>query len=298
MPALQVLSTTPLSGKTTIAVALARGLANDGVRVRLARVGSGEAAAEDAATFAEYLFATAEVRPLTSVPAVPRDQTAIVELDAGAQPAAKWPAIIVTADAPSEADRNLAQLLGDSLVGSIATDIAPTAIEDVARELTNGGMRVLAVIPEDRVLASPSVGEIGATLGARVLYAGENEREVVEDVLLAPVFLDPARAHFRRFAAKAVLAPFNKTDLHLVAIETQAACLVITGGRDPSPYVLDRAQGEPTTVYLTDRDTPGTVAALSGVWSGTRFRGERKAEAAFTHLRDRLDFSSLLKKLV
>jgi BioD-like phosphotransacetylase family protein len=297
MPALQVLSTTPLSGKTTIAVALARGLANDGVRVRLARVGSGEAATEDAVTFSEYLFATAEGQPLTSVPAVPRDETAIVELDAGAQPAAKWPAIIVTADAPSEADRNLAQSLGDSLVGSIATGIAPASIEDAARELTNGGLRVLAVVPEDRVLTSPSVGEIGAALKARVLYPGENEREVVEDVLIAPVYLDPAGAHFRRFAAKAILAPFNKTDLHLSAIEAQSACLVITGGRDPSPYVLDRAQGEPTTVYLTDRDTPGTVAALSGVWTGTRFRGERKAEAAFTQLRDRLDFSGLLKKL-
>jgi BioD-like phosphotransacetylase family protein len=297
MPALQVLSTTPLSGKTTIAVALARGLANDGVHVRLARVGSGEAAAEDAATFAEYLFATADGRPLTSVPAVPQNETAIVELDAGAQPADKCPAIIVTGDAPSEADRTLAQTLGDSLVGSIATDIAPAAIEDVARELTNGGLRVLAVIPEDRVLASPSVGEIGTSLKARVLYPGENQREVVEDVLIGPVFLDPAGRHFRRFAAKAILAPFNKTDLHLAAIESQAACLVITGGHDPSPYVLDRAQSEATTVYLTDRDTPGTVAALASVWTGTRFRGERKAEAAFTQLRERLDFSSLLKKL-
>ena len=60
-------------------------------------------------------------------------------------------------------------------------------------------------------------------------------------------------------------APFNKTDLHLAIIDTNAACLVITGGRDPSPYVLDRAQHDATTILLAPHQTPETIAALSGV---------------------------------
>ena len=297
MPALQVVSSQTFAGKTTVAVAVARGLAAGGAKVRLVRHGAGDAADEDALSFAAYLFASAADKPVTRMPTAARGETLIVELDGGAQPDAKLPALIAVRREPTDADKSLAASLGDCLVGSIATSVNPAAIEAVARALTNGDLRPLALLPEDRILAAPSVGEIGASLGARVLYAGENEREVVEDVLIGPVYADPARPHFRRFASKAILAPFNKTDLHLVAIETNAACLVITGGHEPSPYVIDRAQGEATTILLSQQDTSGTVAALADVWSQTRFRGERKAEAAYAYLEGRVDFAGLARKL-
>jgi hypothetical protein len=297
MPALQVLSTQPLSGKTTAAVAVARGLAEGGAAVRLVRVGAGAAAEEDAATFAAYLWASSSGRPAAKIPAAAKDETLIVELDAGAAPEAKLAALIAVRGAPTDADKALAASLGDRLAGCIAVCVNPTAIEDVARELTNGNLRPLALLPEDRVLAAPSVAEIGTALGARTLYAGENLREVVEDVLIGPVYADPARPLFRRYASKAILAPFNKTDLHLAAIETNAACLVITGGKEPSPYVIDRVQGEATTILLSDQDTPGTVASLAGVWSHSRFRGDRKADAAYAYLNGRVDFASLARKL-
>ncbi|HWC29154.1 MAG TPA: DRTGG domain-containing protein, partial [Dehalococcoidia bacterium] len=230
-------------------------------------------------------------------PAAADGEMLVVELDAGAEPEPRLATLIAVRGAPTDADQALATALGERLAGTIAINVNPTAIEDVARALTNGNLRPLALIPEDRLLASPSVAEIGANLGARTLYAGENEREVVEDVLIGPVYADPARPLFRRYASKAILAPFNKTDLHLVAIETNAACLVITGGKEPSPYVLDRVQGEATTILLSDKDTPGTVASLAGAWSRSRFRGDRKAEAAYAHLQGRLDFASLARKL-
>jgi len=297
MPALQIVSTQPRAGKTTVAVAVARGLANGGAGIRFVRAGSGDAAIEDALTFAAYLWASSTGQPLAKLPAAARGETLIVELDAGATPDAKLAALIAVRGAPTDADKALAAALGDRLAGTIAISVNPTAIEAVARELTNGNLRPLALLPEDRVLAAPSVAEICASLGARTLYAGDNEREVVEDVLIGPVYADPARPHFRRFASKAILAPFNKTDLHLVAIETNAACLVITGGHEPSPYVLDRVQGEATTILLSDKDTPGTVASLAGVWSHSRFRGDRKAAVAFAYLEGRVDFAGLARKL-
>ena len=301
MATLQLLASRPLSGKTTVAVALGRGFAAAGVRVRLVRPGKGVAAIEDAATFAEYPDAsgrsTGQPVPADKLPAAARGEVVIVEQDTGAEPLAGAPAIVVVRGAPTEADGALAASLGDRLLGTIATVVAPGAVDAVARALTDGGLRPLALIPEDRVLAAPGVAEIRDALGARVLFEGDNEREVVEDVLIAPVYADPARPHFRRFESKAVLAPFNKTDLHLAAIETQAACLVITGGRDPSPYVLDRAQHGTTTVLLAEKETPETLASLSEVWLTSRFRGERKAAAAYAALQGRLDFAALAKKI-
>src|SRR3712207_6950942 len=40
------------------------------------------------------------------------------------------------------------------------------------------------------------------------------------------------------------------------------SCLVITGGKDPSPYVIDRAHHGNTTLLLSPKDTPETVASL------------------------------------
>jgi BioD-like phosphotransacetylase family protein len=296
MPRLQVLSTQPFAGKTTVAIALAEGFAASGTQVQLVRVGSGDAATEDAASFAGVFTASSPGSAVATAPAAAADVTQVVELDAGATPE-NGPAVVVFRGVPTAEDKALASSLGDNLVGTIATGVVRDAVEDIARELTNGGFRPIALIPEDRVLAAPSVGEIRDALQARVLYDGDNAGETVEDILVAPVYADPARPHLRRFASKAVLAPFNKTDLHLAIIDTNAACLVITGGRDPSPYVLDRAQHDATTILLAPHQTPETIAALSDVWLTSRFRGERKAAAVRDALAGRVDFAGLAKKL-
>ena len=298
MPVLQVVSSRPLAGKSTIAAALARGLTSEGA-VRLIRAGQGPAAEQDAETFAAFTFASTAGRP------VPNDALSglegggivIVEPDAGDVPLPSAGAVVVVRGEVSEGDAALGAQLGDRLAGSIATNVPPGRIEEVARALTNANLRPLALIPEDRRLAAPCVDEIREALDAEVLYEGENAHEVVEDFLVAPVYSDPASPHFRRFASKAVLAPFNKTDLHLAAIETRAVCLVITGGGEPSPYVHNRALGEATTVLLAKGETPATIAALSDVWLTSRFRGMSELEAAYSHLQGRLDFAGLLKKI-
>jgi BioD-like phosphotransacetylase family protein len=297
MPSLQVVSSQPNAGKSTIVVGLAQAFARDGRRVRMERLGSGPAAGADATTFAGFLFASSSGQPLTRPPQPNGDEVVVIEADAGAEPLAGVPAVVATHGAPTDADKALATSLEDRLLGTIAVAVDPGAVEAVARDLTNGGLRPLALLPEDLTLAAPSVSEIGEALGATVLHAAENADEVVEDVLIGPVYADPARPLFRRFAHKAILAPFNKTDLHLAAIETEAACLVITGGQNPSPYIIDRAQHGNTTLLLAPKDTPGTVAALGSVWSRNRFRGESKAAAALLALESRLDVTALLKKL-
>jgi uncharacterized protein len=297
MPSVQVIASRPLSGKTTIAVALAQGLARNAA-VRLVRLGSSDAAEQDAVSFADYLFAGSTGRPMTVEQLQPAAANEIVVLESDARTSLNnVPAILVTRGAPTDDDIAVAQGLGQRLIGTIATGVVPSQVEAVARDLTNANLRPLAVIPEDRMLAAPSVSELRTALNGSVLFEAENDNEVVEDVLIAPVYADPARPHFRRFQSKAVLSPFNKTDLHLAAIESQAACLVITGGHDPSPYVYDRAQHGTTTVLLTDQETPETLSALSEVWLTSRFRGQRKADAIFAHLDGRMDFVALARKL-
>jgi BioD-like phosphotransacetylase family protein len=301
LPVLQVVSSRSAAGKTTVAVAVAQGLAAAGISVRLVRAGFGAAATADAQSFTEYLFASAAGAPLDPAQvaglAAGAKETVIVELDGGGQPLPQTPALLVVRGKADETDLALAKALGDQLLGTVATGVVGSMVQTIARELTDAGLRPLAIIAEDRSLAGPCVAEIREALGAETIFDGDNELDVVEDILIAPVYADPAQPHFRRFAAKAVLAPFNKTDLLLAAIETEAACLVITGGHQPSPYVPDRAQHGSTTVLLAREETPQTLNALSEVWLTSRFRGLLKAEAAYAHLQGRIDFPGLARKL-
>lgn len=300
MPALQIVASQPLQGKTAIAAGLAQLLAAASNHVRLLRVGDDDAASHDAATFSSFTFASSAGRPVeaAAIGRVEANEVLIIELPAGAEPLANIPALIVVRGTPNEACLALGRSIGSRLVGSIATAVRPSEVEQVARALTNGDLKPIAILAENRLLTAPSVDEIRAALDAAVYYEGENEDEVVEEVLIGPVYADPARPHFRKFASKAILAPFNKTDLLLAAIETQTACLVVTGGGEPSPYLLDRVRGESTTVLLSKYETPVTLAALADVWSGSRFRGQAKLRAISAALAAaNLDLSGLLRKL-
>ena len=298
MPLLQVISTAPRAGKTTVAAGLAQGLAREGRHVDLLRVGASEAAADDARTFASYLFASAPAEPVPREPlkAAP-DRVVVVEIDAGDEPL-DAPAVVVVRGGPSAEDAGLGKRLGGRLIGSIATVVPFTAIEDVARALTNADLRPLAVLPEDACLAAPSVEDIRHALAADVLHEGENFQVAIENLLVAPVYTDGAKVHFRRYrGTAAVLAPSYKTDLLLAAIEAEASCVIVTGGHQPSHYVMDRVEREPVTLLLAQHQTPAAVSALSDVWTASAFAGEAKAEAVFALLESRIDWAALIKKL-
>jgi hydroxyacylglutathione hydrolase len=72
-------------------------------------------------------------------------EIAIVELDAGATPIAA-PAVVVCRDDPGAEDEALGKTLGARLLGTIATAVPSNRTDDVARALTDAGLRPLAVL--------------------------------------------------------------------------------------------------------------------------------------------------------
>ena len=125
MPLLRILSTRPQAGKTTAAVALAQGLSLAGARVSLTRAGDGDAAHQDAATFATYAFASSPGRPVEpAAVTTAAAEIAISEAGAATSPA-DAAAVIVVRAAPDNADRDLGRALGEHLIGTIATCVVP-----------------------------------------------------------------------------------------------------------------------------------------------------------------------------
>jgi len=261
-----VTSATPGAGKTGVATAIARHYAYQGRPVRLVRL-AGEGSAEaDAAQFGSLAFAPGS--PATPASAAPADSDGtitVVEADAAA---ANIPGAVVVLVARGEAPK----------VAPAGLKPAATIVTDVPKANVPAAPGATIVLAEDQTLAGFSIDEARTALNADVIVQGDDMNATCDHLVVAPISSDAGQPYFRRFPSKAVVVRFDKTDMHLAAMQAAPECLILTGGRQPSGYLFDAAGARGIPVLLSRTDTENTVIALEGIFDRTRFQGERKLE--------------------
>jgi len=313
MPTIIIASLQPGEGRTATAAGLAAGLAERDRNVRLLRIRSAtgaDAPAEDDARAVAMIpgcdSPNAAVTEQDAQAAAGADGLTIIEAPAGpaAELASKLSARVVLVAAQVDEQRagdlaSEAEALGDALLGVIVTRQAERAMAGARKALEDRGLRCLAVLPEDRLLAGPTPREMAETLHASRLVDGGEEDEAVEFVMLGPVSADPGQPYFLQHGAKAVVNRFDKMDLHLAALATEPDCLILTGGQQPSPYLLDRLGGGDTnvTVLLSPEDTVRTVELVDELYGRTRFFGNRKVARASELVRQHVDIKKLASEI-
>lgn len=291
------------AGATTVAAALGFHLAYAGFPVRVARLATGPGgesgpAARDAAALAAIEALDAPLHPLTAadLAAEPAGPTWIV--DAGTESpgalgglAGAQVTLLVT-DAPLDAE--------PVPTGTVPTGSTPTGGTHLVRTrvpaaATPGAAAVPWSLAEDRLLAAPTVATLIEATGARVLTRSlEGERAVCEHIVLGAIAADADRPHFARFPRKAVVTRAERVDVGLAAVAADTACLVLTGGHDPSPYLLDRVgAGRETTLLVVPGGTVETARALGDCFGRSPFSHEAKAERAAALLAATVDAATL-----
>ena len=269
MTLILVAGTAPSAGATTMAVGLAHRLAHAGHNVRIERLAGDARASEDAAVFAALEFADSTGAPIDA-PTDTAGFVTIVEAPAGGEAAA------------------LALRLGAKfvVVGS-SVDVPVGATVLVNHAATTG----LRVIGEDRLLAAPTVRQLIEASGAQVLTRSRaGEAAVCEHLVIGAISHDSADTYFNRFPRRAVIARAEKVDLALAAMGTGSECLILTGGHEPSPYILDRAASERrTTLLLAPGGTVETMRDLEGTFGTASFSGEAKVDRIGGLMRVALD---------
>jgi len=304
MPALVLFSQRPRVGKTAVAVGLAHRLRHDKRPAALIRLGppDDESAVADARCFASLgLAADGASKPLSADEAVglvkgAPDTTFLLELTAGedARPG-EAPAVLVERFADLNAAKT-ASLGGASFAGLIVT-AAPASRLAAVSELAGHSIPLLAALPEDRLLAAPTIAEMAAALEAQALFLDGRADTIVERMTIASIAADPGQDYFVRFGPQAVIVRCDKPDLHLAALHTSTLCLILTGGRMPLGYVTERAESEGVPILITAKDTPAAVQALESLYAGGRFAGRPKAERIAQLIAERLDEGALRKAL-
>jgi len=307
MPALVLFSQRPRTGKTAVAVGLAHRLRHDKRPASLIRLGppDDESAAADARCFASLGLAAGDAsRPLSSDEAVglmkgAPDTTFLLELPAGEAARPEAPAILVErfADLDAAKTASLGKTLGGSLAGVIVTATPASRLAAVSEGLAGHHIPLLAALPEDRLLAAPTIAEMAAALEAEALFLDGRADIIVERMTIASIASDPGQGYFARFGPQAVIVRCDKPDLHLAALHTSTLCLILTGGRMPLTYVTERAESEGVPLLITAKDTPAAVRALEPLYAGGRFSGRSKAERIAHLMAERVDNDALRKAL-
>jgi len=304
------------AGKTALTAALGHLLAEAGRPVRLLRLrpegGEDARSEDDARALAAVPGCTSPGRALLlrDVRAHAREAAAaggvaIVEvptLQEGLPKKLSAKVLLCSIGSPEKQMADLTKLaasLGEALLGVVATAVPRAGLERAASVLAEAGLACLAVLPEERLLAAPSIAEMASALGASFLVRDAGQDEAVEHLMIGPIAADPGMPHFGQHGRKAVITRFDKTDLLLAALATELDCLVLTGGQRPSPYVLDRVEslGQEVSVLLAPHETVTTVGLLDELYAHTRFAGQRKLERMVELLRERLDLEALAAKL-
>ncbi len=286
MAPLIVASVVAGAGRTTVTAGLAWLAAQDGRAVAVRRAGDDDAARADAAFYAGVPAFAAPAEPVALDALTPSDGFDLWEAPPGdvAEAVARTKArvLLVARGELDEETRRLAERLGGRLAG-----VALTAVPE--KEAQSAAAPVIVALPEDRLLAGPSVRDVREALEARTLVE-DGADAALEWVVVAPVASDPGAPYFTRWGRKAVVVRHEKADLMLAALGTELDCLIITGGREPLPYVLDRIrnEGRDLTVLLSPLDTYQTMRRIEKLYGASRFAGMRKVERAAQLLRERL----------
>jgi hypothetical protein len=275
MSILLIASSGPRAGRSLIAAAMAHRLARAGKAVTLARLEGDESAAADAATFSTVEGVPSPGRPLSPEAVKGLTGDAVVEAPPGAVAglAATLGARVLAVGGATSPPVDVPPELR---AGTVVTPVAAAQVRVVS-----GRAGVVAVLPEDVVLAAPSVVDIAGATRATWL-AGEPAPDGIEQVMIGTIASDAAAPYFGAHARTCVITRADKTDVQLAALMTNLRCLVLTGGRHPSPYLLDRvrSEGGDIAVLLTSASTVETMRAVEELFCASRFDGAVKLARA------------------
>ncbi len=193
------------------------------------------------------------------------------------------------------------EVLGDELIGAVINGVPRSKMDFVCSLvkpfLEKRGVRVLAAIPQDRVLLSISVAELNEALDGEILCCADQGDELVEHLMVGAMSVDSALSFFRRKSNKAVITGGDRPDIQLAALETSTKCIIVTGNMHPNPVILGRAEELGVPMIQAKQDTLSAVQVIEQVFGKIRFHQTRKIKRIDAMLHDHFDFAGLYQEL-
>ncbi len=197
----------------------------------------------------------------------------------GASKEMKAKVIAVEAYTPDFSGVKYAELykgFGDSFLGVIINKVPQSLLKKV-KEAAAGAVKVLGVIPENRILLAITVAELAEGIKGKIINQTKNNDELVENYMLGAMTPDSGVDYFIRKSKKAAVIRQERADMQLAALETPTAALVLAGSTQPPIYnVVNKANRRGVPVIVTDSDTNDIVTGIENALAKSRLNQEKK----------------------
>ncbi len=202
--------------------------------------------------------------------------------------------LVARYEGPATADQVLGavEALSSSPMGVVISAV-PAEAEDFVRNtlapfLGANGVPVLGILPEERILMAPTVGELAEYLDGDFLRGSEKADDLVEGFLLGALSTDYMQDYYNRRSNVAVITSAEKTDIQLFSMTPNTRCLILTGYRRPTELVMAQAAEHGIPVVMVKEDTLTVAEKVESLFANVRFHQRRKlpvmAEAIETGL--------------
>jgi uncharacterized protein len=292
-----ITSASDLSGRTTVAAALGQKWQTAGKKIGYLRLGSDAAAAADADFMRQALgldqSAVASVPEKDAAGALQKISGAdsvIIEAGLSTDPAtvdaakatgAKVISVDAYADGLDLIDLSVGyKAFGSALLGVVLNKVPANRLEKVetasGAALAKAGVKLLATLPEDRLLYAPSIADLGDAVGGEALTALDKASEIVTSLMLGITGLDRNPIYFTRQPGHAAVLRVRAADLQMAALNADAKCLILTGEGDVSENVQHLAEIKGVPVIKVAGQTADTVANIEDAMANARFHQTAK----------------------
>jgi BioD-like phosphotransacetylase family protein len=171
--------------------------------------------------------------------------------------------------------------LGKDFLGVVINKVPQSRLKGVKEEADKKygaeGIKVLGVVPEDRVLLAMTIGELAECIQGKILNNTDKSGELVENYLLGALTVDSGLNYFGRKKNKAAVVRHDRLDMQLAALETPTSCLVLSGShKTPFYNVMNKAESRGIPIITTETNVNDIVVSIEKALVKTGLGQEKK----------------------
>lgn len=180
------------------------------------------------------------------------------------------------------------------ILNRVELDKVRNAREVVKPMLEKEDLKVLGVLPEDRVLSSLTVREVYEAIGGELIAGKGGFDNPVETVLVGAMTPESAIKYFRRIRNELIVTGGDRTDIVLAALEAGASAVILTGNLRPSVKVLPRADELRVPMIVVPQDTYTILQQIQKIVGKVKPQDKTRIAAAKRLVRENADWKAIL----
>jgi len=202
-------------------------------------------------------------------------------------------------------NKALFDLKGVEVIGVIVNKVMPEKYEKVERALRQGlfnkGIKLLGVIPLDPLLSTPTVEQVKIALNLKLLCGDQGIGRRVKHTIVGA--MEPHNMIHYLKEGTLVLTSGDRVDNILLAVSSHLAResqgfhvsgIILTGGLQPTPQIVDLLKKSQIPILITDDDTYTIAGRIEHLTCKIQKSDKDKITEVTTLVKKHVDVDALL----